>query len=81
MVKPMTAVAISAGAESGLRMGEPVGRGSMLLYPLRIELVPGAEPIERLGKSKDDYGTVWIESDNPKVTRMRVALKFALEGR
>jgi hypothetical protein len=62
-------------------LGEPKGRGSMLLYPLEIELVPGNEPIERLGKSKDDYGSVWIESDNPKVTRMRVALKFALEGR
>jgi hypothetical protein len=53
----------------------------MLLYPLELELIPGKEPIERLGKSKDDYGSVWIESDNPKVTRMRIALKFALEGR
>ena len=53
----------------------------MTLYPLEIELVPGDEPVERLGNNKDDYGTIWIESDNPKVSKMRVALKFAIEGR
>jgi Protein of unknown function (DUF1573) len=61
-------------------LGEPSGRGSMTLYPLEIELIPGTEPIERLGKNKDDYGAIWIESDNPKVTRMRVILKFSLEA-
>ncbi len=62
-------------------LGEPKGRGSMKLFPLEIELIPGSETIERLGKAKDDYGSVWIESDNPKVTKMRVAIKFLLEGR
>lgn len=62
-------------------LGEPTGRGSMVLYPLEIELIPGKESIERLGKNKDDYGMVWIESDNPKVSKMLVALKFAIEGR
>lgn len=62
-------------------LGEPIGRGTMTLYPLEIELVPGDELVERLGNNKDDYGTVWIESDNPKVSKMRVALKFAIEGR
>ena len=62
-------------------LGEPKGRGSMLLFPLEIELIPGDKRIERLGKSKDDYGSVWIESDNPKVAKMRVALKFSIDGR
>jgi hypothetical protein len=62
-------------------LGEPKGRGTMTLYPLEIELVPGEEPVERLGNHKDDWGTIWIESDNPKVSKMRVALKFAIEGR
>ena len=48
---------------------------------LRLELVRGDETVERLGSDKDDYGSVWIESDNPKVTRMRVALRFAIEGK
>lgn len=62
-------------------LGEPKGRGSMVLYPLEIELVPGDGLIERMGKNRSDYGSVWIESDNPKVSKMRVILKFAIEGR
>ncbi len=62
-------------------LAEPSERGSMTLYKLQIELIPGDETISRLGKNRDDYGSVWIESDNPKVTKMRVALKFAVEPR
>lgn len=62
-------------------LGEPKGRGTMDLYPLEIELIPGDKPIERLGKDSGDYGSIWIESDNPKVSKMRIVLKFAIEGR
>ncbi|MCG8652715.1 MAG: hypothetical protein MI861_22945, partial [Pirellulales bacterium] len=63
-------------------LGEPTaGQGSMKLFPLEIEIVPGEEAIARLGKNKDDYGNVWIESDNPKVTKMRIAVKFAVDPR
>lgn len=62
-------------------LGEPKGRGSMTLYPLEIEVIPGEKQISRRGRNKDDYGTVWIESDNPKVTKMRVALKFVIDPR
>lgn len=61
-------------------LGEPKGRGSMTLYPLEIEITRGEKPIARLGKNKDDYGNVWIESDNPKVTKMRIAVKFAVDA-
>ncbi|TWU49606.1 DUF1573 domain-containing protein [Rubripirellula reticaptiva] len=63
------------------KLGEAKGRGSMVLYPLEIELVAGDKLISRLGKDRSDYGSIWIESDNPKVSRMRVVLKFAIEGR
>lgn len=63
------------------KLGKPKGSGSMQLFPLEIELVPGSESVERQGLSKDDYGSVWIESDNPKVSKMRIALKFVLDGR
>lgn len=62
-------------------LGEPKGQGSMKLFPIEIELIPGKEPIERLGRSSNDYGSIWIESDNPKVTKMLIGLKFAIEGR
>jgi hypothetical protein len=80
-----TNLSIGATSPDGVvkaTLGEPKGgRGSMLLIPLEIELVPGEESIERLGKNKDDYGMIWIESDNPKVSKLRLALKFAIEGR
>ena len=62
-------------------LGEPTGRGSMTLYPLTIELIRGDEPVARRGKNKEDYGLVWIESDNPLVSKMRIAVKFAIEAR
>lgn len=61
-------------------LGEPKGQGSMKLFPLEIELIPGEGPFERMGRNPDDYGSVWIESDNPKVTKMRIALKFVIEA-
>ncbi|MEC7680079.1 MAG: hypothetical protein VX694_12480, partial [Planctomycetota bacterium] len=62
------------------RLGEPKGQGSVKLYPIEIELVPGAEPVERSGRNSADFGSVWIESDNPKVTKMRIGLKFSIEA-
>lgn len=63
------------------KLGEPKGSGATRLFPLEIELIPGTESIERKGMNKDDYGWIWIESDTPKVSRMRVSLKFSLDGR
>jgi hypothetical protein len=62
-------------------LGEPKGQGSMKLFPIEIELVPGDEPVERLGRNTSDYGTIWIESDNPKVAKMRIAVKFAIDAK
>ena len=62
-------------------LGDPKESGTMMLYPLELEFIPSAESVERTGKNKDDYGTVWIESDNPKVSKMRLALKFSLDAR
>lgn len=61
-------------------LGEPNDRGTMTLFPIEIELIPGKDPVERLGTTKDDYGSIWIESDNVKITPMRIAIKFAIEG-
>lgn len=62
-------------------LGDPVGRGSMKLFPLTLEVAVGDKPIDLMGKSKDDFGWVWIESDNPKVGRMRLAVKVAADAR
>jgi len=59
-------------------LGEPVGRASVMLYPLRLWLDPEAKPIERLGKSDDDYGVVWVRTDNPEVSPLRLRVRFAV---
>ncbi len=59
-------------------LGEPVGRGPTILYPLRLWIDPEANAIERLGKSDDDYGIVWIRTDNPEVSPLRLKVRFAV---
>ncbi len=56
-------------------------RNSTRLFKLNVELIPGEEAIERLGKSKGDYGVIQIESDDPRVSGMKIGIKFALEPR
>jgi len=59
-------------------LGQPMGRGSMTLYPLELKLVLGEKPIERLGQSRDDFGRVWIESNHPEVPKMQIGVMFAI---
>ena len=59
-------------------LGEPVGRGAVLLYPLRLWLDPEAKTGERLGKNDDDYGVVLIKTDNPDVSPLRLRVMFAV---
>ncbi|QEG00060.1 hypothetical protein Mal15_41280 [Stieleria maiorica] len=61
--------------------GKPIGRGQTRLFPLVLKLKAGEELIDLLGKNKDDFGWLWIESDNPKVSRMKVAIKVLIEPR
>ena len=59
-------------------LGEPVGRGSVLLYPLRLWVNPEAKSGERLGKSDDDYGVVPIQTDKPEVSPLKLKVRFAV---
>ena len=63
------------------KLGDPVGRGNTALYPIEIEVVPGDEPVDLTGKSNGEYGTIWVNSDNPKVPKMLIAVKFAVEAK
>ena len=63
------------------KLGEPVGRGSMKLVPLTLEVVAGEEPIDLAGDNLDEIGLIWIESDNPSVGRMRLAVKVTADAR
>ncbi len=58
-------------------LGEPVGRGALTLYPLSVWIDPQAKPIERMGKSDDDFGIIWIKTNRPEVSPLRLKVAFA----
>ncbi len=60
-------------------LGEPKGRGTVLLYPLRLWLDKEAKEGERLGKSEADFGIVWIKTDNANVPPLRLKVRFAVD--
>ncbi|TWU45359.1 hypothetical protein Q31b_05310 [Novipirellula aureliae] len=60
-------------------LSEPLRRGAMTLYPLEFELIPGPEPIKRLGRNKDDYGKVRVVSEREGGDRLTIGLRFSLE--
>lgn len=63
------------------KIGEPLGKSTMRLFPLTLTLKAGDQPRDLLGKNQDDFGLIWIESDNPKVGRMKLAVKVFVEPR
>ena len=63
------------------KLGDPISRGEMVLYLLELEIIPGDKPLDYRGNNRTDFGSIWIESDNPNVAKMRLAVKFAVDPR
>lgn len=63
------------------KLGKPLIRETQVLYPLELEIIPGDKPYDLTGQGSKNYGRVWIESDNPKVTKMLIAVKFAVDAK
>lgn len=59
-------------------LGEPIGRSNTVLVPLKLWIDPQAGPIERMGRGASDYGIVWIKSDDPEVSPLRLRVRFAV---
>lgn len=62
-------------------LGEPVGRTSTVLVPLKLWVDSAAEPIDRMGRGGDDFGIVWIQSDHPEVSPLRLRVRFNVPKR
>ena len=63
------------------KLGKPLVRETQVLYPLELEIIPGDKPYDLTGHGSNNYGTIWIESDNPKVTKMLIAVQFAVDAK
>ncbi|MEM9367819.1 MAG: DUF1573 domain-containing protein [Planctomycetota bacterium] len=72
---------VSPEEELTAELGEPIGRGTMKMYPLILTLKPGTERRERLGRDREDYAVIPIESDNPKVPTLKLRVKYSVEPR
>lgn len=59
-------------------LGDPVGRGSVILYPLKLWLDPELKSGERTGRNDDDYGYVTVQTDNEDVPPLRIKIRFAV---
>lgn len=57
-------------------LGERIGRSSTVLVPLKLWIDPAAGPIDRMGRGGDDFGVVWLKTDNPEVSPLRVRVRF-----
>jgi len=57
-------------------LGEPVGRNTTVLVPLTLTIDPSAEPIDRMGRGNDDFGTVSIKTDDPNLSPLELRVRF-----
>lgn len=55
-------------------LGEPIPRGSMVMYPLQLRVPEDAPEVDLPGKTLDDLAIVVIESDNPDVPPVRLGV-------
>ncbi|MEO1525829.1 MAG: DUF1573 domain-containing protein [Planctomycetota bacterium] len=64
-----------------VKLGSPLKRTNSHLYPITVTFNQRDEAVDLMGKNKDDFGSIWIESDNPKVSAMQIAVKLALPAK
>ncbi len=62
-------------------LGEPLGRSTTVVVPLTLSIDPAAEPIDRMGRGNEDYGTVSIETDDPTMSPLLLKVRFQVPKR
>jgi len=62
-------------------LGEPLGRSTTVVVPLTLSIDPTAEPIDRMGRGNDDYGTVTIQTDDPTMSPLLLKVRFQVPKR
>ncbi|MEM1227638.1 MAG: DUF1573 domain-containing protein [Planctomycetota bacterium] len=62
-------------------LGKVLGSADSKVIQLTVRLRRSKKRVERLGLNREDYGFVYVESDNPKVPALKLRLKFSLPAR
>jgi len=62
-------------------LGEPIGRNTTVLVTLTLTIDPAAQPIDRMGRGTDDFGTVSIQTDDPNLSPLELKVRFSVPKR
>lgn len=62
-------------------LGEPIGRNTTVLVTLTLTIDPSAQPIDRMGRGTDDFGTVSIQTDDPNLSPLELKVRFSVPKR
>ena len=57
-----------------------LGTGEASLTPMTIRVPQGSRPANHLGTEEEQLGRIILETTHPRVPRLRVLLRFAVEG-
>jgi hypothetical protein len=70
---------VDPAATLKVTLGEPTSfSGKTVLWPLTVEIPPGAEPVNRLGSETDKVAHVNIATTHPDIPVFTVRLRFAV---
>jgi hypothetical protein len=57
-----------------------IGSGAATQTPLLIRIPPGSRPANHLGSDQGKLGEIVLETDHPRVSRLRILVRFLIEG-
>jgi hypothetical protein len=57
-----------------------INEGAIVQVPLLIEIPPGSPPANHLGSSQGRMGEILLETAAPRVLKVRIFVRFAIEG-
>jgi hypothetical protein len=57
-----------------------IGGGAAVQTPLIVRIPQGSRPVSRLGTEEGKLGEIILETTHPLVPRVRILIRFAVEG-
>jgi hypothetical protein len=57
-----------------------IASGAISQTPLWIRIAPGSRPANRLGSDQGELGQIVLETNHPRMPRMRILVRFVIEG-
>ncbi|MEN6406304.1 MAG: DUF1573 domain-containing protein [Thermoguttaceae bacterium] len=59
---------------------QEINRGAVVQFPLTVSVPPDSPPANHLGSQQGRYGEILLKTTHPNVPRVRILVRFAVEG-